>query len=417
MSKNLARKLAAVKPGTLFAGVDLALDRNITVVINQQGKQLTRFYFSNDKGGYEYQRRRLEKLRQHHQAPEVMVGMEPTNYYWKLLATDLEGHEQFPYRLVNAYTVKKHREGDQIDRAKDDPRDGFTIADLLRTGKFTQTQLLKGNYAELREYATMYDRVRKEVGRQKTLLHVTVRQMFPEIGHAFKDLTGATASALLHSHAAPAQICALSEADFIAAVQADFTGKRMVTSKLRQVYRLASDSVGLVNTQALQMAVGLHTAELALKQAQLETIVTALLETFLSLSEAAYMLSMGLGQVTTAIIAAEIGDPSRYRSASQLVKLAGIQPTPNQSGRKTRSATPMSGKGRPRLRTVLYFASLRLIQHDPAFAQLYQQLQQRKRNPLTGMQALGAVMNKTLHVLWSLIRQQTFYDSNRLLAA
>lgn len=76
----------------------------------------------------------------------------------------------------------------------------------------------------------------------------------------------------------------------------------------------------------------------------------------------------------------------------------------------------MSGKGRPRLRTLLYFASLRLIQYDPAFSQLYQRLQQRKRNPLTGMQALGVVMNKTLHVLWSLIRQQTFYDSNRLLS-
>lgn len=76
----------------------------------------------------------------------------------------------------------------------------------------------------------------------------------------------------------------------------------------------------------------------------------------------------------------------------------------------------MSRKGRPRLRTILYFASLRQIQQDPAFAQLYQQLRQRKRNPLTGKQALGVVMNKTLHVLWSLIRQQTFYDSNRMLA-
>jgi len=416
MSKNLAKKLADIKPGTLFAGVDLALDRNITVVINQQGKRLTRFYFSNDKAGYEYHRGRLEKLRQEQEAPEVMVGMEPTNYYWKLLAADLERFEQFPYRLVNAYTVKKHREGDQIDRAKDDPRDGFTIADLLRTGKFTQTQMLKGGYAELRQYGTMYDRVRLEVGRLKALLDVTVKQIFPEIGDVFKNLTGATAKAMLHRHVVPAQICTLSEADFIVAVRADFTGKRMATSKLRQAYQLAPHSIGLVETQALQMAVSLLQAELSLKQAQLTTITAALLESFLSIPKATYMLSMGLGQVTTAIIAAEIGDPTRYRSAKQLVKLAGIQPTPSLSGRKTRSATPMSRKGRPRLRTLLYFASLRLVQHDPAFSQLYQRLQQRKRNPLTAMQALGVIMNKILHVLWSLIRQQSFYDSNRLLA-
>ena len=416
MSKNLAEKLGGIKPGTLFAGVDLAKDRNLTVVISQQGKRLTRFYFPNDKDGYEYHRRRLEKLRQEQQAPTVMVGMEPTNYFWKLLAADLEDHEQYPYRLVNAYTVKKHREGDQIDRAKDDPRDGFTIADLLRTGKFTQTQLLKGAYADLRQYAAMYDRVRKEISRRKTLIQVAVGEVFPEISGVFKDLTRGTARAMLHRHAVPADICTLSEAEFIAAVRTDYTGKRLEIGKLRQAYRLAFDSVGLVDTRAPQMAVGLHAAELALKQAHLATITEALLETFLSLPQAPYMLSMGLGQATTALIAAEIGDPRRYRRANQLVKLAGIQPTPNHSGRKTRSATPMSGKGRPRLRTVLYFAALRLIQQDSAFAQLYQQLQQRKRNPLTGKQALGVIMNKTLHVLWSLIRQQTFYDLNRLLA-
>jgi len=417
MSKNLAEKLGDIKPGTLFAGVDLAKDRNLAVVINQQGTRLTRFYFPNDKDGYEYHRGRLEKLRQQQQAPAVMVGMEPTNYFWKLLAADLEGHEQFPYRLVNAYTVKKHREGDQIDRSKDDPRDGFTIADLLRTGKFTQTQLLQGIYADLRQYAAMYERIRKEIGRRKTLLQIAVGGVFPEISGVFKDVTRGTARAMLHRHAVPAAICVLTEAEFIAAVRTDYTGKRFEISKLRRAYRLAFDSVGLVDTRAPQMAVGLHAAELALKQAHLATNTEALLETFFFLPKATYMLSMGLGQVTTALIAAEIGDPRRYRRANQLVKLAGIQPTPNHSGRKTRSATPMSGKGRPRLRTVLYFAALRLIQQDPAFSQLYQRLQQRKRNPLTGKQALGVVMNKTLHVLWSLIRQQTFYDANRLLAA
>ncbi len=416
MSKNLAEKLRDIKPGTLFAGVDLAKDKNLTVVINQHGQRLTRFNFPNDKDGYEYHRHRLEKLRQQQQAPAVMVGMEPTNYFWKLLAADLEGHEQFPYRLVNAYTVKKHREGDQMDRAKDDPRDGFTIADLLRTGKFTQSQLLKGVYADLRHYAAMYDRLRKEIGRRKTLMQNAVGEVFPEVSGVFKDVTRGTAKAMLHRHAVPAAICALTEAEFIAAVRTDYRGKRLEIGKLRRAYRLAFESVGLADTRAPQLAVGLHAAELALKQAHLATITEALLETFFSLPKATYMLSMGLGQVTTALIAAEIGDPRDYRRANQLVKLAGIQPTPNHSGRRTRSATPMSGKGRPRLRTVLYFAALRQIQQDPAFSQLYQGLQQRKRNPLTGKQALGVVMNKTLHVLWSLMRQQTFYDANRLLA-
>ncbi len=66
--------------------------------------------------------------------------MEPTNYYWKLMATYLQP-EGLPLRLVNPLTVNWHREGDQLDRAKDDWRDALQIADLLCTGKYTETQL------------------------------------------------------------------------------------------------------------------------------------------------------------------------------------------------------------------------------------------------------------------------------------
>jgi transposase len=137
----------------------------------------------------------------------------------------------------------------------------------------------------------------------------------------------------------------------------------------------------------------------------------ALLENFLALPESRYLLSVpGLGAITAAIILAEIGDPSRYHNARQWIKLAGIQPVPNTSGRKTRSRTPMSHKGRARLRTALYFAVLRLVQTDEAFAREYQRFQQREHNPLTKMQALGALMNRLLRILWALVRHQRLYD-------
>ena len=62
--------------------------------------------------------------------------MEPTNFFWKLLARELE-EKQLSYRLVNAYTVKKHREGDQLDRSKDDRRDAVQIGSqsFLATAK------------------------------------------------------------------------------------------------------------------------------------------------------------------------------------------------------------------------------------------------------------------------------------------
>ena len=113
--------------GTLHAGVDLALEKNVVVVVSERADRLDYFSFPQDRAGYDYFLRRLEGLRQKQQAAKVVVAMEPTNYFWKLLARDLEEKQQ-SYCLVNPYTVKKHREGDQLDRSKDDRRDAVQIA-------------------------------------------------------------------------------------------------------------------------------------------------------------------------------------------------------------------------------------------------------------------------------------------------
>jgi transposase len=411
MVRTLAKKLAQVKPWMLFVGVDLGRDRNVAVVIDIAGRRLAKFSFPHTQDGYGYFRRRLEKLLAQHEAAELLVGMEPTNYFWKLLATELERH-QILYRLVNPYTVKKHREGDQLDRSKDDVRDAFTIADLLRTGKFTDTQLLHGQYAELRQYATLYERLKSERTRHTNRLHSAVGQLFPEITSEFNDLSGLTVRAILRNHAAAVTIRRLSRAEFIGAVRDDFEGQRLYVSRLRKVYRLATISVGVRDgVQALQLMVQQELRILTLLERQLEETCEAMTNTFLALPEAKYMLSIpSLGLVTAARVLAEIGDPSYYHNGRQWIKLAGSQPVPNLTGRKTRSKTPMSRKGRSRLRTMLYFAVLRLVQADDAFAREYLRLQRRETNSLTKMQALGALMNKLLRILWALIRKQTYYD-------
>jgi len=217
---------------------------------------------------------------------------------------------------------------------------------------------------------------------------------------------------MLQNHAAAAIVRDLSEEDFIAAVRRDYVGRRLCVSKLREAHRLAATSVGLQDgIQALQLMVQQQLQALALLERQSTEAQEAMIDCFLALPEARYLLSIrGLGLVSAAAILAEIGDPSHYHNGQQWIKLAGSQPAPNLSGRKTRSRTPMSRKGRPRLRTTLFFAVMRLIRLDDAFAREYLRFQQREKNPLTKMQALGALMNKLLRILWALIHKQTFYN-------
>jgi hypothetical protein len=49
MAHKLAKKLAFVKPGTLFAGIDMALERNMAVLITERAEVRTQFHFPNDR--------------------------------------------------------------------------------------------------------------------------------------------------------------------------------------------------------------------------------------------------------------------------------------------------------------------------------------------------------------------------------
>jgi transposase len=414
MSKsNTSKKLRQVQPGTLHVGVDLALEKNVVVVINEKAERLDRFSFPQNRGGYDYFLQRVEVVRQKHHAPAFVVVMEPTNYFWKLLARELE-EEKITYHLVNAYTVKKHREGNQLDPSKDDPRDAGQIAELSRTGHYTETRLQKGAYEELRQNATLYDQTKQAIRRERQILWGLAGQAFPELVQVFKDLGGATSQALLAGCACAANIRQMTEEEFVTKVRAAYAGKKFGASRVRRAYQLAATSIGVTEgLQAIQLAIQLHFSHLRTLQAQLEQVTNAMTACLDTLPDARYLLSVkSLKAVSVALFLAEVGDPKRYRTAAQWVKLAGIQPAPNTSGKKQRSKTPMSHHGRARLRTLLYFTCLRMVQYDPHFAQIYSDLQRRQNNPLTKMQALGVLMNKLLHILWALIQNQTLYNSS-----
>jgi transposase len=101
---TVAKKLAAIKPGTLLAGVDLGLDSLVVVVLDTDGRRVDRFKTEHSRDGYAYLSNRLRRLIQPPASSAIWIGMEPTNYYWKLLATYLQ-QQGVPFRLVNPLTV------------------------------------------------------------------------------------------------------------------------------------------------------------------------------------------------------------------------------------------------------------------------------------------------------------------------
>lgn len=414
MSKYTTKSMAPLPPGMLFAGIDLSLDTLAVAVLDEKGNRLDRFQVPNHPEGYATLRGRLHRTITKRQAPGVWVGMEPTNYYWKPVGYDLEQHH-IEFRLVNALTVQRHREGDQLDHSKTDPRDAFTIADQVRTGHFTQTRLPQGVYAELHTGYVAYQRLRRDRGRQLTLLVNTVRQLFPEFQQVFKDLSGATASAIIEAGVLPQRIAQPREAEFLAQVRMHFTGQRLNVQQARRLYGLAGQVTSHpADARALQLMAQHQVETIRQLDRQATQLLHTLLELFQSLPEAPYLLSIqGLTAPSALGIVAYTGDLMQYQAGSALIKLAGTQPTPNTSGRKAYSPTPFSHQGRAGLRTVLYFTTLRLIRENDALQHHYERLTTRPVHPLPKMQAIGACMNKVLWYAWHVVKRRDYYDPDQ----
>jgi len=93
--------------------------------------------------------------------------------------------------------------------------------ELLRTGKFTNTRLLYGVYAQLRATYNAYQRLVKERTRYTNLLKGLLDGLFPEFTQVFKDPCGLTSMSVLSICPIPMVIDGMTEEEFVA----DGTGR------------------------------------------------------------------------------------------------------------------------------------------------------------------------------------------------
>jgi len=203
-----AKRLQEVRPNTLLIGVDIGKKQHACVVMDLGARVVTRFKFSNSRRGFERLLGKVKTLQDQVDAEHLLFGMEPTGHYWRNLAYFLDGRG-YRFRLVNPFTLKSHREGQDLSRTKNDYRDAAMVAELLRTGKFTLTRLTYGPWADLRRTFALYSRLVDDRARQKNLLRGVLDCLFPEFTQVFshRDPLGKRSPALDCSGCAPGLPC------------------------------------------------------------------------------------------------------------------------------------------------------------------------------------------------------------------
>ena len=413
MNKRIAQNIADTPPGTLFVGIDVGRKRHQVSIMTEKAAVVARFGIDNSREGFEFLLTRAMNCKQKIGCQAFLFGSEPAGHYWRPLAYYLEGRK-YSYKLVNSFSVKRYREGMDLALNKNDRSDADTIADMLRSGRFLQTVLPYGVHAELRRSYRHYCHLRTELTQKRNLLTAAVDNLFPEFRRAFKDILGKTAVATLHACASPNLIRKLSLEDWQSLVYSHYRGRCFKgKKKVWLVYHLAHESVGIpVEEQSLLREITLLLQSLAGIQHQMQTLEADILLYLHQIKGHELLLSVaGIGSITAAGILAELGDMQRFGRIKGPVKLAGINPSEKQSG-EFRGKSVMTKKGKTLLRTTLYSAALTLISHNRAFQEYYRGLRNRQLRPLSGMKAIGAVMNKLLRVVYAILKKGTPFNEH-----
>lgn len=115
----------------------------------------------------------------------------------------------------------------------------------------------------------------------------------------------------------------------------------------------------------------------------------------------------GIGDITAAVIMAEVGDISRFDRPNQLLAFAGLDASVHQSGDFTGTKNKLSKRGSPYLRRAIWQAAFIAAFKDPALSQYYQKLRTRGKSHGT---AIGAVSRKLVNIIFAIWTQNKPYE-------
>lgn len=385
----------------LIAGIDIAKRNHEATLINDSGNVLGRISFTNSTAGGE---KFLAFINQKNiQDEPIVFGMEATGHYWLSLYSYLVEFG-FTVYVINPIQSDSLRNL-YIRKTKNDLKDSFIIAELIRFGRFTETQLADENTLSLRQLCRYRTFLVDQTSQLKLKAIAILDQVFPEYETLFSNIFGISSKALLMEYTTPDDILSISTEQLSDFLTRSSRG-RFKMDKAYQIQEAARNSFGIkiavdaFSFQLRQIIEQIKFIETQIKE--LEENIKCIFETFDS-----HLISIpGIGPTIAASIESEIGDISRFSGPEKLVAFAGIDPSVKQSGEFTGSQNHMSKRGSPHLRRAIWAAAITTIQFDPVLKIYYEKKRTEGKAHKT---AVGAVARKLTYIIFAVMRDKKDY--------
>jgi transposase len=400
----------------LVVGIDVAKDKHHAFMGTATGKTLLKkLIFENNREGFVKLLEHTEAIKVKNALNPVVFGLEPTGNYHKPLGAHLIDCGCHVV-LVTGQAVKNNRQLLDGRWDKHDTKDAANIADLVSRGRCLYYDYASSNLNQLRQLLSLRRRLKKEEHSLRMRIRSNLlAQYFPELDR-FYSVCESESLAIVRWCLEPDKIAAMDFEQFFTMV----TGSRRgIAQKLRlqKIHRLAVESVGCPVGQAAAFEAELLVEKLEQVRRQLKATEELIEDTAVEFTEYSYLLTIpGFGPYVAAVVLAAIGNPWRFDTAAQVLKLAGYDLSASRSGKNSDSAAAViSKKGNSQLRYALYQAARVASSRSRDVINYFTGLlrgRERERGIKTKMRVKLAA--KMLKIAWTLMKKKQVFNPDYL---
>jgi transposase len=329
-----AKRVRAVKEETLIVTVDVGMTSNTGYCTTIDGRDIKPFKFENTREGLDKLWSMVVVSRARFNCTEVMVGYESTGPYAEPLVHYLMDKPATIVQ-VNPLHTKRIKELNDNSPLKTDDKDPRVIADVLRLGHALSVVVPEGDAAYLRRLNNARER---HVGERTALLNQfqqLVFLIFPEYRTVFNDITVKTARHILNRYTTPEEIGGLNKDSLGEEIRKRSMGKFGVR-EAELLISLARNTIGIKEgVGGIALDIRHILMQLQTVNGFIEEIETEMAKTLERIPCSTRILSMkGLGVVTVGGLIGEVGDFSKFRTQSEIMKLAGLDLYEISSGKR-----------------------------------------------------------------------------------
>ncbi len=398
----------------LIIGIDVAKEKHNAFFGTANGKTLHKgVIFDNTIEGFEKLLTLTEALKVQHDLTKVVFGLEPTANYHKPLGEHLIkcGHMVV---LVAGTAVKNNRTLLDGRWDKHDTKDSSNVADLISQGKFLFYEYPDPKMRDLRNLLSLKRRLKKEEhGLRVRIRNQLLAQYFPEMDRHFGP---AVSMAVVGRCLNPSVIAGMEFDEFRRHVA--LSRMNIAQQKLLQaIWQIAPDSIGCYVGDAVPFEAKVMVSMLNQVRETIKEVEDKIEDMCLQFPEYPCLLSIpGFGPDVSSKVLGAIGNPFRFTSDKQVLKMAGFDLCAERSGKTSNSVTPVISKqGKADLRYALYQAALIASFHNKDFTIYYtNKLRGRQREKGISTKMRVKIAAKLLVIAWTLMKKKELFDPKYL---